>query len=362
MQGDHLKRSGRCRWQRRVLVTLLGAMVAGSSLAVAPAWQQAVVMKAAGGPEVLKLERVPVLAPHSGQVLIRVYAAGVNPVDWKLRSHPDYFGGPARKAVILGLDVAGIIEQAGAGVSAFTAGDKVFSTLDLGADSGLNGGYSQFVVVAADRVVSKPATMSFAEAAGIGVAGVTGTRAVMQTHVAGGERVLITGVAGGVGSAAAQIARARGARVLGTASKRHGAYLHALGVEQVIDYTSGPFENQVHDVDVVIDTVGADTSVRALKTLRQGGRLITVAGDVLAQQCAQAKVSCIEDRAPGAALPSEGDMLRAVATLAAAGKYSVSIDKTFALGQAGAAQAYGERGHTQGKIILIVDAAAALRK
>jgi NADPH:quinone reductase-like Zn-dependent oxidoreductase len=340
----------------------LGVIVAGLALGAVPTRQQAVVMNVAGAPEVLKLQSVPVPVPRAGQVLIRVYAAGVNPVDWKLRVHPDLFGSPMHGAMILGLDVAGVIARVGPGSGAFKPGDKVFSTLDRSDNSGLNGGYAHFVAVAADRVVSKPASMSFAEAAGIGVAGVTGTRAILETRVAAGERVLITGVAGGVGSAAAQLARARGAHVLGTASKRHDAYLRALGVEQVIDYTNGRFEDQVHDVDVVIDTVGADTAARALKTLKRGGRFISVAGKVSAQQCMQAQVSCIEDRAPGTALPSVGEMLRGVAALAQAGKYRVSIDRTFALEQAGAAQAYGEQGHAQGKIILIVDNARALTK
>lgn len=349
-------------WWRQRLLPGLGVLVAGATLGAMPASQRAVVMSGAGGPEVLKPQSVPVPVPRKGQVLIRVYAAGVNPIDWKLRQDPAYFGGTARNALIPGLDIAGVIEQVGPGSGAFKPGDKVFSTLDLSAESGLNGGYAHFVVVAADRVVAKPASMSFAEAAGIGVAGVTGTRAIIETRVAAGDRVLITGAAGGVGSAAVQLARARGAQVFGTASQRHGAYLRSLGVERVIDYTSGRFEEQIHDVDVVIDTVGADTTARALKTLKPGGRFVSVAGEVSAQQCAQARVSCIEDRAPGITLPSEGDMLRGVAALAAAGKYRVAIDRTFALEQAGAAQSYGEQGHTQGKIILIVDGALALTK
>jgi len=340
----------------------ISAWAVGLALAAAPATQQAVVMHTNGGPEVLKLQSVPVLAPGAGQVLIRVYAAGVNPVDWKLRSHPGLFGRPVGKPMILGFDIAGIVAGVGAGVGAFRGGEPVFATLNLGADTRLNGAYAQFAVVAADRVVAKPATLTFAEAAGIGVAGLTGMRAVLETHIAAGQQALITGVAGGVGSAAAQIARSRGAHVLGTASPRHRAYLQALGVEQVIDYTAGRFEDQVHDVDVVIDTVGGDTSTRALKTLKKGGTYITVAGAVSAQQCALAAVVCVEDRAPGAGVPSDGEMLRAVAALAAAGKYTVNVDKTFALAQAGAAQAYGEQGHTQGKIILIIDSAQALRK
>lgn len=363
--GTPAKRSGGGRWRQRLLA-VLGVAVVGAALGArvavaAPAWQEAVVMRAAGGPEVLELQKVAVNAPRKGQVLVRVYAAGVNPIDWKLRRHPDYFGGPVPSAIILGLDVAGVIEQVGAGVTAFKPGEPVAATLDLFAD-GQNGGYSHFVVVDADRVAAKPASMSFAEAAGLGVAGVTGMRAVMQTRLARGERVLITGVAGGVGSAAAQIARSRGATVLGTASPRHAQYLHALGVAQVIDYTSGRFEDQVHDLDVVIDTVGADTAARALKTLKPGGRYISVAGEVTALQCAQARVTCFGDRTPGSALPGEGELLRRVAALAAAGKYRVAIDRTFPLEQAGAAQSYGEQGHTQGKVILIVDGARALTK
>jgi NADPH:quinone reductase-like Zn-dependent oxidoreductase len=356
-----MKRRRAGQWWQRVLLGISGLAV-GVALAALPAHQQAVVMSANGGPEVLKLQTIPVLAPGAGQVLMRVYAAGVNPVDWKLRSHPGLFGRPVGSPMILGFDVAGSVASVGSGVTGFKSGDAVFASLDLSPDPRLNGGYSQYVLVAADRVVAKPATLTFAEAAGIGVAGLTGMRAVLETHIAAGQRVLITGVAGGVGSATAQIALAHGAHVLGTASARHRAYLQALGIEQVIDYTAGRFEDQVHDVDVVIDTVGGDTSARALKTLKKGGRYLTVAGAVSAQQCAQAAVVCVEDRAPDAGVPSEGEMLHAVAALAAAGKYTVNVDKTFGLAEAGAAQTYGEQGHTQGKIILIVDSAAALRK
>jgi NADPH:quinone reductase-like Zn-dependent oxidoreductase len=188
---------------------------------------------------------------------------------------------------------------------------------------------------------------------------VTGVRVVDDTHVAKVQRVLITGVAGGVGSAAAQTAKAKGAIVIGTASAQHNAYLSSIGVDQVIDYTKVEFEKQVGHVDVVIDTVGGDTSVRAMKTLPRGGWFISTGNHDLDAQCAAAGLKC----APysGAADVSRR-IYEEVASLVSAGKLKVNIDKSFPLADASQARAYSKDGHAEGKIVLIVDAAQAERK
>jgi NADPH:quinone reductase-like Zn-dependent oxidoreductase len=177
--------------------------------------------------------------------------------------------------------------------------------------------------------------------------------------VAKGQRLLITGVAGGVGSAATQAAKVRGAHVIGTASARHNAYLKSIGVDEVIDYTKVRFEEHVKNVDAVIDTVGEDTAERAMATLKKGGMYISVGARGLEAKCAAAGIQCVgRTSAPDVAR----SVYEEVSQLAAAGKLTVKVDRTYPLAEASRAHAYGEEGHTQGKIVLIVDAANANRR
>jgi NADPH:quinone reductase-like Zn-dependent oxidoreductase len=363
---------------------LCGALLTGgASLAIAatPTEQHAIVQTGTGGPEVLNYQTVPVLQPGENQVLIRTYAAAVNPVDWKMRvgmRRPAPAGAPgappgapaaggppggsAPAQSIPGLDVAGVIEQVGPGVSTVKVGDKVFSMIGRGPVNGLNGAYSQFVIAPAANVVAKPANFTFEQAAGIGTAGMTGERTVLQTKLSKGQRVLITGVAGGVGSATAQIALALGAHVVGTASPRHADFLKSIGVTDVVDYTNGKWEDKIKDIDVVIDTVGGETTDRALSTLKKGGTLASIAGSASADKCAAMSVTCLGGGPPGPGGPSEGEMLAAVAKLAAEGKFKIHVDLTYPLEQAAEAQEYNRAGHSEGKDILIVDAARANTK
>jgi NADPH:quinone reductase-like Zn-dependent oxidoreductase len=336
------------------------AMVAthmGIAFGATPREQKAIVQAGTGGAKVLQLQTVPVLEPGENQVLIRVYAAAVNPTDWKSRAGtPGYTA--AAPVVIPGGDVAGTVEKLGSGVTTLKVGDPVFAVIARN-PTPLNGGYSQFALAAVANVGAKPRTMTYAQAAGLGVATVTGVRAVNETRVSKGDRVLITGVAGGVGSAATQAAKARGAYVIGTASARHNAYLKSIGVDELVDYTQVKFEDKVTSVDVVIDTVGSDTAERAITTLKKGGRYISVAARGLDAKCAAAGVTCV-GRASAADVPRS--VYDEVGSLAAAGKLAMKVDKSFPLDQAGQAQAFGEQGHTEGKIVLIVDAAKANRK
>ena len=201
--------------------------------------------------------------------------------------------------------------------------------------------------------------MTYAEAAGLGIAAVTGVRSVYDTKVAKGQRVLITGVAGGVGSAAAQAAKARGAHVIGTATAQHNAYLKTLGVDEVVDYSKVKFEDVVKNVDVVIDTVGADTAERALATVKKTGVFVSVVSRDIAPKCAAAGVTCLP-RSMGR--ESQQAIYDEVGALAASGKLKVKLEKTFPLEQAGQAHVLGEQGHTEGKMVLIVDAAKARQK
>ena len=265
--------------------------------------------------------------------------------------------------MIPGFDVAGVIEKTGKGVTAFKAGDAVFSMIGRVQVDGLNGGYAQYVVAPVANVVAKPKNMTYAAAAGLGTSGMTGERIVREGQVKKGQRVLITGVAGGVGSTAAQVAKAEGAHVIGTASGKHYSFLKSIGVDEVVDYTQGKFEDKIKNVDVVINTVTGDTAARSLKTLKKGGIFVSVASRPTAEECAAAGVNCAGTGPGGmAGGMTEGELLAAAGKHAAAGLYKVNVDKTFPLAEAGAAQEYNRDGHSEGKVILVVDSANASRK
>jgi len=341
-------------------VALFASLCSLPLLAATPPQQTAIVQHGAGGPEVLKLESVPVLSPDKGEVLIRVYAAAINPVDWKRRKgENEYAMDPSGLPVMIpGGDVAGVVEKVGEGVTKLRVGQPVFAIIPRNPKR-LNGAYAQYALAPAENVVAKPTNVTYAEAAGLGIAAVTGVRVIVDTKVSKGQRVLITGASGGVGSTAVQAAKVRGAHVIGTASGRRADYLRSIGVDEFIDYTKGNFEDKVKDVDVVIDTVGGDTAERAFKTLKQGGYYMSVATRNYDAKCAAAGAKC---PARFNAFQVGRPIFEEVAKLVESGKLSVHIDKSFSLAQAGDAQLYSEQGRTQGKISLVISTAYANAK
>ncbi len=335
-------------------ITVIRCAALSASL---PQQQQAIVQTGAGGPEVLQLETLPVLEPGSGQVLVRVYAASVNPADWSQLEHVPATGNSARR--VPGLDVSGVIAAVGPGVTDRPLGMPVFGMVDHTAES-LNGGYAQYSLANASSTAPKPANLSYAEAAGLGVVGVTALRALDDGNLQAGQRVLITGVAGGVGSTAAQIAVARGVIVLGTASPRHDAYLRSIGVHQLIDYTLGDIAAHAGPTDAVVDTVGGSEALDAFRSLKPGGRFVSIAhAGVTPEQCAAAKVQCFGSPGPAAAAPQA--VLLQIAQLAGAGKLTAHVDQAFPLEHAVEALQYVHQGHTEGKVILAVTSEAAGR-
>jgi len=330
-----------------------------------PSQQQAIVQTGYGGPEVLALETVPVLEPQAGQVLIQVYATSVNPFAWKVRG--GYMGMGAAPATnddsqppprsIPGRDAAGVIAKVGPGVTNLKVGDPVFTMLGRVQVDGLNGGYSQYVIAPADHVMPKPASMTYAEAGGMGVVGMTAYRIIDQAGFKPGDKVFINGIAGGVGSSAAQIVNALGAaEVIGTASPSHNDYLKSIGVDQVINYREVNFEDVVNDIDVYIETVGADYAIRGLQVMAPGGRMVSSSGMPSTEECQAAKVTCATSSST-----TEGQLLTWLSDLAAAGKFHINVDKIFPLAEAGAAQEENRNGGTQGKIIIEVDPRATQR-
>lgn len=330
-----------------------------------PAMQMAIVQDGNGGPEVLKYQSIPVREPGEGEVLIKVVAAAINPIEWRIRENGGGRPGapPGRTPTdpsVPGSDLAGIVVKLGAGVSNVKIGDAVFAKLAVG-PSGLNGSYSQFAVASADQVIPKPSDQTFAEASGLATVGMTAMRTLDHANVGADQRVFINGIGGGIGSSAAQIALARGAYVLGTASGKHHPYLKSIGVDEVINYREIQFDEVITEpVDIVIETVGSETANQALNILKPGGQLVSIAGPADADLCAAKAVTC--SRIGGNVGRSNADLLAEISQLAEAGLYKVNVDTTFPLQQAGAAQDLNHNVGTTGKIVLIVDADLAHTK
>src|SRR5438067_13066074 len=228
-----------------------------------------------GGPEVLRFEDAPRPTPGSDELLIRVHAASVNPIDWKVRAGymKDYI--PLPLPFIPGWDVSGVVEAVGSGVTTFKKGDEVYARPDVTAHG--YGAYAEYVVAKETETALKPKSIDHVHATTIPVGAVTAWRALFDTAgLKEGQKVLIHGAAGGVGSFAVQLAKWKGAHVIGTASIRNQAFLRTLGADETIDYQNRRFEEAVHDVDVVFDNIGGDTQQRSWQTLRKGGILVVI--------------------------------------------------------------------------------------
>jgi NADPH:quinone reductase-like Zn-dependent oxidoreductase len=311
--------------------------------AAAPEKMQAVEVAPDGS---LSVQIRPVPRPGAGEVLVRVRAAGVNPVDWKSAQR--------RVGLVPGADVAGTIDSLGEGVAGFEVGDAVLGWARQ------TGSYAEYAVVPVTSLAKKSKSLTFEQAAGVPIVGETAYRSLHEAaKIQKGQTILIQGAAGGVGSAAVQIAKAAGARVIGTASANNHEFLLALGADQVIDYKSQRFEDVVKDVDLVLNTVDADTATRSIKVLREGGTLVSVAGSPDAAACVAAKVNCTRpNRDTGA---SGADMLARVMALADAGKFKVNVDESFVMADAAKAWEKSRGGHTRGKLVIKVSAGPTMK-
>lgn len=284
-----------------------------------------------------QIQSIPKPEPHAGEVRIKVRAASVNPVDWKQTTR----AAPGTR-LIPGRDLSGVIDAVGEAAGPWKVGEAVIA-LTTG------GSYAEYAIASAKAVADKPRRLSFEEAAGIPVVGETAWRAVVSiANVQPGQRVLIQGGAGGVGSSAVQIAKARGAYVIATASPSHDELLRSLGADEVVDYHSVRFEEKLKDIDVVLNTVDADTGMRSIAVVKPGGILVSVAGAMPAAQCETSHVRCAVTG------HATGEMLPALAALADEGKFHIHIDRRFPLGEAAQALELNRQGHTGGKIILEV--------
>src|SRR2546430_10272701 len=229
---------------------------------------KAVQIHAFGGPEVMQYEDVPQPQPKANEILVRVHAAGVNPVDWKIRE--GHLSGAL--PMIMGIDFSGVVESVGAGVTKYRSGDAVFGQV---ADE--SGSYAEYAVAMESDIARKPEGLDHIRAAALPVAGLTPWQALFDTaNLSAGQKVLIHGAAGGVGSFAVQFAKWKGARALGTASGDHVEQVRQLGADEVIDYRKTKFEEVARDVDVVLDTIGGETQERSWQVLKRGGVLVSL--------------------------------------------------------------------------------------
>jgi NADPH:quinone reductase-like Zn-dependent oxidoreductase len=312
---------------------------------------RAVTIREFGGPEVLTVERAARPEPLPTEVLVRVHAAGINPVDWKTREGQGV-AGLQTLPLILGWDVSGVVEQVGFGVTTLKAGDEVYGMPWFPRTAG---GYAEYVTAPARQWARKPATLDHVHAAAVPLAALTAWQTVVDTaHVQADQRVLITAAAGGVGHFAVQFARHLGAHVIATASAARHPWLKELGAAETIDYTTTGFEDVVKDVDVVIDLVGDahdQSSTRSLKVLRPGGLLVAVPG--VAPELARAAEADGVRVTPYLVEP-DGAALAMIADLIDEGEVAVAVEKTFPLEQTGTAHTHGEAGRTRGKLVLTV--------
>ncbi|MFI7424882.1 NADP-dependent oxidoreductase [Nonomuraea sp. NPDC049684] len=297
-----------------------------------------------GGPEVLKVIEVERPEPAPAEVLVRVHAAGVNPTDsWHRAS-----GGLAGAVVRLGWDVSGVVEATGPGVTTLVPGDEVFGLPRHPLPAGT---YAEYVTSPARHLVRKPEALTHEQAAALPLAALTAWQALVDVaQVRPGQRVLIHAAAGGVGHLAVQIAKARGAQVIGTARTAKHAFLRGLGADELIDYTETDFETAIEPVDAVIDTIGGSYGPRSLRALRPGGVLVALASPAEAYLADEA--AALGLRAAFMIVEADHAGMREIAALAASGLLRPEIDTVLPLDQAAKAHELGDSRRTTGKIVL----------
>ncbi len=287
-------------------------------------------------------------------MLVKVKAAAVNPVDWKIRDGlGEMFG--LKLPLILGCEVAGTVEMAGSGgpsgtgspsrtdIKDFAAGDEVYGYL-----SAHSGGYAEYVTAPASEFVHKPKQIDFDTAASVPVAALTAWQGIFDHgKLASGQRILIAGASGAVGSMAVQLAKNKGARVIGTGSGRNEEFVRKLGADEFIDYKKAKFEEKVRDLDVVFDTVGGDTQERGFQTLKGGGFLVSTVSPPSAEKAKEFGVAVAMVQ-----MMPKPDQLVEINRLVESGKLKVRVATVLPLAEVKKAHQLSATGHADGKIIL----------
>lgn len=302
---------------------------------------KAIQIKEYGDESVLNYTDVECPEPKTDEILVKIHAASVNPVDWKIRDGKgEKFG--MELPLILGADFAGTVEEVGTNIEKFKKEDAVYGKILLGC-------YAEYVIVKENELSRKPNNLDFENAASIPMGALTSWQAIFETaKLKSGQKILIHAASGGVGSMAVQLAKAKGAYVIGTASASNKDFVKNLGADEFIDYTATNFEDVVKDVDVVYDTIGGDTQKRSFQVLKEGGFLVSLVEDPSKKLLQKYKV----EGKVIASVPNP-KQLEEITQLVEEGKVKTHIEKVFPLSEAKKAQKLSKEGHTRGKFILI---------
>jgi NADPH:quinone reductase-like Zn-dependent oxidoreductase len=299
---------------------------------------------------VLQPVELPRPSPISTELLVEVKAAGINPVDWKTRSGRGVSAWVGPPPFVVGWDVAGVVVDTGFGVTLFEPGDRVFGMPWFPRAASA---YSEFVTAPSRQFARIPNELSFEEAAALPLAALTAWQALVETAELGpGQTILIHGASGGVGHLAVQIAKARGANVIGTASAAKHAWLQSLGADHLVDYKDVQVKDAASGVDVVLDLVGRHENLGELKTMRDGGVLLAIpngASDEAKHEARKRGIHVAE-----MLVEPDGQAMREIAALVKGGRLKVELDRTFPLEDAAKAHELLESGGMRGKLVLTV--------
>jgi NADPH:quinone reductase-like Zn-dependent oxidoreductase len=299
-----------------------------------------------GGPDVLQAEEIELSQPDAGQIQVRIRAASINPVDFKIRSGKYRAVKEDRLPYTLGRDVSGIVETCGAQATKFKPGDEVMGMVGIE-----GGGYAEMVLLDEDATAAKPSGIDHAHATAIPLAGQTAWQGLVRHgELKPGQSVLIHGGSGGVGHFAVQFARAIGARVLTTVATANVAFAKSLGADVVIDYQTQRFEDHASGLDMVFDLIDGETRERSWKLLKRGGTLVSTLSEPSAEKASELGV-----RALRYTVEADGAELAGIAELVASGRVKPHVQQTYRLENAREALATVEQGHSIGKIVLVVN-------
>ncbi|MDO7851161.1 NADP-dependent oxidoreductase [Hymenobacter convexus] len=317
---------------------------------------KAVRIHAFGGPEVLQIEEIARPVPAVDEILVKVHASGVNPVDWVVREG----GNDALRAYLtlpltLGWDAAGVVEELGSQVTGFRKGDAVYGVPNFPG----NGSYAEYCAAKASQFAPKPHSLSFTEAAGVPLAALTAWTGLFgHGQLRAGQRVLIQGASGGVGGFAVQFAKARGAYVIGTASAGNLGYVKSLGADEALDYRTQPAENLLRDIDVVLEASPLRDNaarVNAVRVLKAGGIFVSVNVDFPFDDAMQAALA--DQQATGELAPNQArrDWLEEIGQLIDTNQVKVTISRVYPLAQVADAHRESQTWHVQGKLVLEIN-------
>ncbi len=299
-----------------------------------------------GGREQLKYEETDRPKINPDDVLIKVFATSINPVDWKVREGEMEGQIKYNFPLILGWDVSGVITEIGSEVTDFKVGQEVYALPNIMR----NGTYAEFVAVQASTIANKPNSVNHTEAATIPLAGLTAWQGIFdQGKLEAGQKILIHGAAGGVGTLAVQLAKWKGAYVIGTSSEKNIRFLKDLGVDEVIDYNHQKFEDELKDIDVVYDTIGGETQQKSIAVLKTGGILVTTVGVQDEEPFKAKNLQAIDYMAH-----ADPEQLKQLADLIDSGKLKPVIQAIFPLEEIAKAHEMSEEGHVRGKIAIRV--------